>query len=133
MSTETNISIINKTKGKLPSLPFVAMKDKILGSKYELSISFVGKTASRTLNRTYRQKDYPTNILSFELSKNTGELVLQPDCVKRDAKNFDMDYKNFLAFLVIHGMLHLKGMEHGSTMEKQEARFKKLFGVTETE
>ncbi len=132
MSTETNISIINKTKGKLPSLPFVAMKDKILGSKYELSISFVGKTASRTLNRTYRQKDYPTNILSFELSKNTGELVLQPDCVKRDAKNFDMDYKNFLAFLVIHGMLHLKGMEHGSTMEKQEARFKKLFGVTET-
>ena len=132
MSIETNISIINKTKGKLPRLPFVAMRDKILGPSYDLSISFVGKTASRTLNRTYREKDYPTNILSFELSKKSGELVLQPDCVKRDAKKFNMDFPNFLAFLLIHGMLHLKGMQHGSTMEKQEARFKKVFGVHET-
>ncbi len=108
------------------------MKDQILGKSYDLSISFVGKTASRTLNRTYRGKDHATNILSFELSKNSGELVLQPDCVKRDAKNFDMDYKNFLGFLLIHGMLHLKGMQHGSTMEGQEVRFKKIFGIRET-
>lgn len=128
---DNTTSITNKTKGKLPSLPFVAMKNKILGTKYELSISFVGKTESQKLNKTYRGKDYPTNVLSFELSKTSGELVLQPACVKRDAKNFDMDYSNFLAFLLIHGMLHLKGMEHGSTMEGQEVRFKKMFGVRE--
>jgi probable rRNA maturation factor len=131
MADSSTTSVLNKTKGKLPSLPFVDLKETILGKEYELSISFVGKTASRTLNRTYRDKDYATNILSFELSKKSGELVIQPDCVKRDAKNFDMDYKNFLLFLLIHGMLHLKGMQHGSTMEKQEARFKKVFGVTE--
>ncbi len=108
------------------------MKDAVLGKKYDLSISFVGPTASRTLNRTYRGKDYATNILSFELTKTSGELVLQPACVKRDAKKFDMNYKNFLGFLLIHGMLHLKGMQHGSTMEGQEIRFKKIFGIKET-
>ncbi len=129
---DTNLtSVINKTKGKLPSLPFVEMKEKILGKGYELSISFVSPKESQKLNLTYRGKDNPTNVLSFELSKKSGELVLEPGCVKRDAKNFDMDYPNFLAFLLIHGMLHLKGMQHGSTMEKQEARFKKIFGVTE--
>lgn len=129
---DTNLtSVINKTKGKLPSLPFVEMKEKILGKGYELSISFVSPKESQKLNLTYRGKNNPTNVLSFELTKKSGELVLQPACVKRDAKNFDMDYPNFLAFLLIHGMLHLKGMQHGSTMEKQEARFKKIFGVTE--
>lgn len=130
MADETT-SVINKTKSKLPSLPFVEMKNKILGSSYELSISFVTKKESQILNNSYRNKDYPTNILSFELTKKSGELIIQPSIVKRDARNFDMDYKNFLSFLLIHGMLHLKGMQHGSTMEKQEARFKKIFGITE--
>lgn len=129
--TDETTAVINKTKGKLPSLPFVEMKNKILGAKYELSISFVTKKESQTLNNSYRQKDYPTNILSFELTKKSGELIIQPSIVKRDAKNFDMDYKNFLGFLLIHGMLHLKGMQHGSTMEAQEVRFKKIFGITE--
>ncbi len=130
MADETT-SVINKTKGKLPSLPFVEMKNKILGSSYELSISFVTKKESQILNNSYRNKDYPTNILSFELTKKSGELIIQSSIVKRDAKNFDMDYKNFLGFLLIHGMLHLKGMQHGSTMERQEVRFKKIFGITE--
>jgi len=131
MTENTQTSVINKTKGKLPSLPFVAMKEKILGKNYELSISFVSPAESQKLNNTYRGKNNPTNVLSFELTKKSGELVLQLGCVKRDAKNFDMDYPNFLAFLLIHGMLHLKGMQHGSTMERQEARFKKLFSIVE--
>lgn len=126
-----SISVLNKTKGKLPSLPFVEMKNKILGKTYELSISFVSSKESQKLNLTYRGKNNPTNILSFELSKKSGELVLQLGCVKRDAKKFDMDFPNFLSFLLIHGMLHLKGMQHGSTMERQENRFKKLFGIKE--
>jgi probable rRNA maturation factor len=125
-------SLINQTKGKLPSLPFVDIKNAILGTKYELSISFVTPKVSKQLNGAHRGKDYATNVLSFELSKTSGELILQPACVKRDAKNFDMDYPNFLAFLLIHGMLHLKGMDHSSTMEKHEARYKKMFGIVES-
>lgn len=132
MTKAVNTSLINKTKGKLPSLPFVDIKNAILGTDYELSISFVTPAISKKLNGVHRGKDYATNILSFELSKTSGELIIEPSCVKRDAPNFDMDYRNFLGFLLIHGMLHLKGMDHSSTMEKHEARYKKMFGIVES-
>ena len=127
----SSLEILNQTKGKLPRLPFATMKDKILDARYELSVSFVTRATSRSLNRQHRGKDHPTNILSFELSSKSGELVICPDIVKAGASEFDMDYKNFLGFLLIHGMLHLKGMAHGSTMERQETRFKKMFKIIE--
>lgn len=122
-----SFDISNKTKGKLPSLPFVEIKNKILGEDYELSIVCVSKRESQKLNKKWRDKDYPTNILSFPLSENSGEIVLQLEKVREDAPNFDMDYPNFLKFLVIHGYLHLKGFEHGSTMEKEEKKYLKIF------
>jgi probable rRNA maturation factor len=123
ISKDPNLEILNKTKGKLPRLPFASIKEKVLGKSYELSITFVGKAISQKLNREHRDKDYPTNILSFALSKNSGELVINPDTVKKGAPDFDMDYQNFLAYLLIHGMLHLKGMQHGSTMDSKEAYY----------
>ena len=122
-----SFDISNKTKGKLPRLPFVVMKNKILGEDYELSVVCVSKKESQRLNKQWRDKDYPTNILSFPLTENSGEIVLQLEIVKRDAPNFDMNYTNFLKFLVIHGCLHLKGFEHGSTMEKEEKKYLKIF------
>ena len=125
------VTLSNSTKGRLPRLPFVDMKEAILGKRYEISISFVTSDISQKLNKDYRGKDNPTNILSFALSKTSGELIIDPVCVKKDAPNFDMDFKNFLGFLVIHGMLHLKGYEHGSTMERYEKRFCKVFDFKE--
>ncbi len=130
VSKLSNIDIRNDTKGKLPRLPFAQIKNKILGTSYELSISFVTSKTSKKLNNEYRQKNYPTNILSFSLSKNSGELIIEPGCVKRDAPNFDMTYTSFLGFLLIHGMLHLKGFAHGSTMESKERYYKRVFGFT---
>ncbi len=124
---QDTISIVNKTKGKLPRLPFVRLKEEILGNKYELSIALVTPRESHRLNLTYREKDNATNVLSFPLSKNSGELILDIKTSTADAKNFDMTPNKFLLFLVIHGMLHLKGMEHGSTMEKAEKKFLKIF------
>lgn len=123
----TNCEIINKTKGTLPRVPFAKVKDAILGKDYELSIASVSKAESKRLNGTLRGKDYPTNILSFPLSKDSGEIILQMDKVKADAPNFDMNLKKFLLFLFIHGCLHLKGFEHSSIMEKEERKFLKKF------
>lgn len=120
---DESVSIINKTKIKLPSLPFFDLKNEILGKNYDLSIAFVEKNKSHELNKKYREKDKPTNILSFPLSKNTGELVICPAVVKKEAKNFDKNFKEFLGFLVIHGMLHLKGLEHGKKMENLEQKY----------
>ena len=124
---DTFCTITNKTKGKPARLPFVSIKDKILGPKYDLSISFVGSATQRKLNRTYRGKDRTTNILSFTLSKTSGEITFDLAQVKRDAPLFDMTYSQFLKYLFIHGILHLKGFEHSSTMERQEKKFLKIF------
>jgi len=119
--------IINKTKGKLPRLPFVSIKDKILGKDYDLSVSFLSPIAQKKINKKYRGKDTTTNILSFTLSQNSGEITFDLVKVKKDAPLFDMTYAKFLKYLFIHGLLHLKGFEHSSTMEKEEKKFLRLF------
>ena len=120
MQREETLNVTRETKGKLPRLPFLDIKNKILGTKYDLSIAFVGREKSRELNKRFRDKDYATNILSFNLSKSSGELVINLEKVRRDAPNFEKSYHNFLGFLVIHGMLHLKGMEHSSRIGREE-------------
>lgn len=108
---------------------FLRMKDKILGKKYDLSIVFVGKSLGRKLNLKHRNKNYATDILSFTLDKETGEIFLQPEVLKRKAKEFDRKPENYLNFLVIHGLFHLKGFDHGSIMESEEARVRALFKI----
>ena len=118
-----NLSVINKTKCKLPSLPFSNIKKDILGEKFELSIVFVTEKQSQEFNNKYRNKNNPTNILSFPLSKTEGEILICPNIVKTQLKDFDRNFGEMLGFLVIHGMLHLKGMEHGAKMERAEKKY----------
>ncbi|MHB1316796.1 MAG: rRNA maturation RNase YbeY [Minisyncoccota bacterium] len=127
--TSESITIVNKTKGRLPSLPFAQMKDAVLGKNYELSIVFIGERRSKNLNNKYRQKNKSANVLSFPLDKKSGELFITPQKAKREMKSFDRKYDNFIAFLFIHGLYHLKGMDHGSTMEKAEEKIRVQFGV----
>lgn len=121
-----NLTIIRK-KGEVPSVPFLSIKEKILGKNYDLTIVFCTPKESKERNGVYRDKDYPTNILSFPLSKNEGEIYISLSTVRRDAKKHDMSYPKFLHLLVIHGTLHLKGLTHGSTMEKLEDKYLQLY------
>lgn len=125
------LEITNTTQGKLPGLSFADIgniKNAILGNTYELSLVIVGSAKSRNLNKTYRNKDKETNVLSFPLSKTEGEIFLNLSLAKKEAPLFDKTYTNFVTYLLIHGMLHLKGHEHGSTMERLEKKFLKKFG-----
>ncbi|KKS23315.1 MAG: putative rRNA maturation factor [Candidatus Nomurabacteria bacterium GW2011_GWC2_41_8] len=99
------------------------MKNNILGKKYSLSIAYVSEKTSREINKEYKNKNKPANILSFPLRKNKGEIVLCPTVIKREAKSFGKTFSRYLGFLVIHGMLHLKGMEHSSRMEEAEKKY----------
>ena len=121
------LTINNTTKGKLPSLPFVYIKNKILGEKYELGVSFLSARKQKEINKKYRGIDKTTNILSFPLTKNSGDITFDLVKVKKDAPLFDMTYTKFLQYLFIHGLLHLKGFDHGAIMEKQEKKFLKMF------
>jgi probable rRNA maturation factor len=124
---QDNFSIANKTKKRIPVLPFRAIKNDILGKNYSLSLAFVDKKTSRKINKTYRKKDKATNVLSFTISKSAGEIVLCPNLIEAEAKNkeknFNKNYRELLGFLVIHGMLHLKGMQHSSKMNREEKKY----------
>ncbi len=122
-----NLSVVRKTKGRLPSLPFEQLKETILGKKYECSIVFVGDKESQSLNGEYRGKDYPTNILSFPISETSGDIFINLKKVRLDAKLFDKSYEDFLLQIVIHGMVHLKGHDHGDEMDSLEAKYWKRF------
>lgn len=122
-------SITNTTKSTLPKVPFAKIKESALGKNYSLSLVFIGETKSKFLNNKYRSKNKPTNVLSFSIDKKQGEIFLTPSVIKKQTKDFDRNYQNLVAFLFIHGLMHLKGYEHGSTMEKAEEKLRRKFGI----
>ncbi len=106
---------------------FEKLKNDILGKQYSLSMAYVSEKQSKEINKKYRKKDKATNVLSFPLRKDEGEIILCPAVIKREAKSFSKTFDQFLSFLVIHGMLHLKGMKHSSTMERAEKFYSKKY------
>ncbi len=106
---------------------FVSIKERILGKNYELSLVFCDSAESKKINKKYRNKNKPTNVLSFPLDENSGEIFLDLEKTKFEFEDFEMNYKNFIAYLYIHGLLHLKGYDHGDEMEKLEKKFAKEF------
>lgn len=124
-----NFSITNKTKSTLPSVPFGKIKDAGLGKDYSLSLVLIGERRSKRLNSSYRDKNKSTNVLSFTLDKKNGEIFITPAVVKRQTKKFGRNFQNLIGFLFIHGLMHLKGMEHGAIMDKAEQKLRKQFGI----
>ena len=79
--------------------------------------------AVRRLNRTYRGRDKPTNVLTFE----GGDVALAAGVVRREAAQQGRRPAHHLAHLVVHGVLHSRGLDHGGAgearrMEMAEAR-----------
>ncbi|MFA6324877.1 MAG: rRNA maturation RNase YbeY [Candidatus Paceibacterota bacterium] len=124
---QDDFSVVNKTKGKIPNLPFSLIKKDILNDKYHLSLAFISKEKMQKFNNEYRKINKATNILSFSLSKNEGEILICPTLVKEQTKKFNRTFPQLLQFLVIHGMLHLKGMEHSSRMDRAEEFYDKKY------
>ncbi len=122
-------SVTNATRSPLPRGDFSYIKDRILGKRYTLSVVYVSRAKMQKLNHTYRKKNEPTDILSFPLSKTHGEIVLHADTVKKKSKTFELSPRAYLTFLFIHGCLHLKGHQHGRTMEKLEDRWCKALNT----
>ena len=110
-------------------LEFKKIASKILGKKYSLSFSFISPAKIKKLNLIYRGKNHATDILSFPLSKNKGEIYICKSEARKEAKKFGRTYENFMKFLFIHGCVHLKGFDHSATMESIEAKLQKQFRV----
>jgi len=120
---------LTATTKSYPKLPYEKIKDDILGKKYVLSLAFVGATRAQKLNVEHRNKTYIPNVLSFPLQENTGEVFIAPVVAKTEAKKFDMTVNGYIGFLFIHALLHLKGLDHGDTMDKAEKKYCLKYGL----
>lgn len=108
---------------------FASIASHILGEDYHLNLVFTTPETIQRFNLTYRNKNEPTDILSFPLGATEGEIYICPEEARVEATRFDRPYDNFILFLFIHGCVHLKGYDHGATMERIEVEARKKFKV----
>lgn len=92
-----------------------------------VTLRFVGAREGRALNRNYRGRDYATNVLSFaypEFTPLAGDIVLCAPVIAKEARAQRKPLEAHYAHLVVHGMLHLQGLDHESNSEAKamEAR-----------
>lgn len=101
-----------------------AANEKAAGA---VSVLFGDDDAVQALNRTFRNKDKPTNVLSFPAPPNfgvLGDIALALETVTREAEEQGKAAKAHAAHLLAHGFLHLLGYDHESDTdaERMEAR-----------
>lgn len=118
---------IRNTTTHTPQVPWERIARAVLGVSYELSLILCSDSLARRINRESRKKTYAPNVLSFPLSEHEGEIVLNIRKAYREASQYNHSHTEHLIFLFIHGLLHLKGMDHGDTMENAERHFLKRF------
>ena len=123
------ISYLSQMKPRVSRILLSRLKNAVLGTHYSLSVVFSSSSHLRRLNSEYRKRDTPTDILSFPLSKTEGEILISTAAARREAIKFGRPFDNFLLFLLIHGFFHLKGMKHGSRMEREEEKFRRRFNI----
>lgn len=85
------------------------------GKIEDISVAIITAEEIRKLNKKYRGKDKPTDVLSFEASEmdfSLGEIVICPAEIKQSAKELGLSFEKELARVFIHGLLHLLGYDH---------------------
>ncbi len=90
----------------------------------EITVRIVGPEEAQALNRDYRQKDYATNVLTFDYSMEpvvSADLVICADVVEREAAENGKDLVAHYAHLIVHGTLHAQGWDHEEDEEEAEA------------
>ena len=108
----------------------------------DVAIRVVGPDEGRELNRTYRGKDYATNVLSFPAERpdglpddvelpSLGDLVICADVVAREAADQGKKPADHYAHLTVHGVLHLLGWDHleDAEAEAMEARERQILAA----
>ncbi|MBN9653721.1 rRNA maturation RNase YbeY [Halobacillus sp. GSS1] len=119
---------------------FAGEKEEVKGDA-EVSVSFVDNNEIQEINRNYRQKDEPTDVISFamqELGEDEmnvldenmplmlGDIIISVDKAKEQAEDYNHSLEREFGFLALHGFLHLLGYDH---MNEEDE--KQMFGRQE--
>ena len=119
-----------------------SLRELELPDDAEVSVVFVDDAAIMNLNREYRGKDAPTDVLSFAQQEGEelidaygapvlGDIVISLERAVEQAESFQHSLERELAFLLVHGLLHLVGYDHdeefrGEMRDRQEALLQAL-------
>jgi probable rRNA maturation factor len=90
----------------------------------EITVRIVGAEEGQALNRDYRQRDYATNVLTFDYTQEpvvTADLVLCAPVVEKEARENGKSLQAHYAHLLVHGTLHAQGWDHETGEEDAEA------------
>ena len=98
-----------------------------LDAPAEITVRFVGDDEGRQLNQDFRQKDYATNVLTFDYQHApvvVADLVLAAGVLQREAADLGLPVADHAAHLLVHGALHAQGFDHEDDhdAEAMEAR-----------
>ena len=100
----------------------------------EVTLAFVGERAIRTLNRKFRKRDRPTDVLSFSLGERgadgkfyLGDIVIAVPVAFRQSRAKGHGLDRELRLLAIHGFLHLLGFDHSAGMDDAERKAHRLY------
>src|SRR3989344_3453213 len=121
-TNENNTSVLRRFSRRIQESNII---QKVKGSRYNKRKESKLKVKKGTLKHLERRKEIEkaTNVLSFALHKDAGEIILCKNVIRKELKKFNRTFEQLLGFLVIHGMLHLKGMTHSSRMEVAENKY----------
>lgn len=132
MSVSRNITVQRRVPPAGVPAP-MALRDwaqaALGGVSRELTIRIVDEAESAQLNSIYRGKDYPTNVLSFPYESEgfpeafgepaLGDLAICAPVVMREAVEQGKEARAHWAHMVVHGVLHLLGRDHGNDAEAE--------------
>ncbi|MGL4982112.1 MAG: rRNA maturation RNase YbeY [Treponemataceae bacterium] len=104
--------------------------EKLEKQQWEVSITFCDDGFIAKLNREYRKKDGATDVLSFEQGDSykdendvswfcAGDIIISLDTLQENSKYFNVPCEQELYRLLIHGILHLNGMDHSDNSQNQ--------------
>ena len=138
-----NVEIFNETNEEIenlnilkPLLEYARKVEKLEDTELEFSVIIVDNKRIHEINKEYRGIDRPTDVISFALEDNEeiefdhyrvlGDIYISIDKVREQAKEYGHSEKRELAFLTVHGFLHLLGYDH---MKPEEEKI--MFGKQE--
>jgi probable rRNA maturation factor len=131
------IEILNRQKKIRIDLDRFERLLKRLVRRYELNrpeivLAFVDDPEIRELNRKFRKKDKPTDVLSFSLNERgadgkfyLGDIIISTTTATAQAAGLGHGLERELEYLAVHGFLHLLGFEHGRGHEAEEEKIRK--------
>ncbi|MBE1277682.1 rRNA maturation RNase YbeY [Enterovibrio baiacu] len=131
MQYYVDLQVATQNEEKLPSeeqlQTWFQQAVKSFREQAEVTIRIVDEFESQSLNRDYRGKDKPTNVLSFPFEAPPGveldllgDLIICRQVVEEEAKEQNKDLFAHWAHMVVHGSLHLLGYDHIDDEEAEE-------------